>query len=140
MITRLFSGGFSHYAPQMKKRLRWLYKPTLGYSWQVDETYVKVKRKGCYLYRAIDKRGNTIDFYLSRTRHAKAAKRFLGKALKSLKPWARPSTIHTDKSAAYISAISGLVKEEKCPPDTSHRSFNYLNNRVESDHGRNPSC
>jgi len=71
----------------------------------------------CYLYRAIDKNGNTIDFYLSRTRNAKAAKRFLGKALKSLKPWAHPRTINTDKAPSYISAIAELSKEGKCPLD-----------------------
>ena len=133
--TTLFR-WIQHYGPELEKRLRWYYKPTLGYSWQVDETYVKVKGKWCYLYRAIDKRGNTIDFYLSRTRNAKAAKRFLGKALKSLKPWARPNTINTDKAAAYISAISELAKEGKCPPDVFHRSVKYLNNRIESDHGK----
>src|SRR3546814_16349374 len=49
-------------------------------SWRLDETYVKVRGKWTYLYRAVDKRGDTIDFYLSPTRSAKAAKRFLGKA------------------------------------------------------------
>lgn len=82
--TTLFR-WIQHYAPEMEKRLRCFYKPTLGFSWQVDETYVKVKGKWCYLYRAIDKHGKTIDFYLSRTRNAKVAKRFLGKALKSLR-------------------------------------------------------
>ena len=43
-----------HYAPEMEKRLRWYWKPTMGYSWRVDETYVKVKGKWTYLYRAID--------------------------------------------------------------------------------------
>jgi len=119
-----------HYAPEMEKRLRWYYKPTLGCSWQVDETYVKVKGQWCYLYRAIDKRGHTIDFYLSRTRNAKAAKRFLGKAFASLKPWARPKTINTDKAAAYRSAISELAKEGKCSADIFHRSVKYLNNRI----------
>jgi transposase-like protein len=49
-------------------------KPGLGYSWRVDETYVKVKGKWAYLYRTIDKRRCTIDFYLSSTRNAYAAK------------------------------------------------------------------
>ena len=57
----------------------------MGYSWRVDETYIKVKVKWTYLYRAIDKRGDTIDFYLSSTRNTKAAKRLLGKALKGMK-------------------------------------------------------
>lgn len=53
-----------HYAPEMEKRLRWHARFGTGLSWQVDETYIKVKGKWTYLYRAIDKRGNTIDFYL----------------------------------------------------------------------------
>src|SRR3546814_7821513 len=47
-----------------------------------------------YLYRAVDKRGDTIDFYLSPTRSAKAAKRFLGKALRGLKHWEKPVTLN----------------------------------------------
>ena len=133
--TTLFR-WIQRYAPEIEKRLRWYYKPTLGYSWQVDETYVKVKGQWCYLYRAIDKQGNTVDFYLSKTRNAKAAKRFLGKALKSIKSWAHPHTINTDKAAPYISAISDLKQIGKCPPDTEHRSVKYLNNRIESDHGK----
>jgi transposase, IS6 family len=62
------------YAPELEKRLRWYWKrPSMWRSWRVDETYVKVKGKGVYLYRAVDKRGDTIDFYLSPTRNAKAA-------------------------------------------------------------------
>jgi transposase-like protein len=48
-------------------------------NWRVDETYFKVRGRWTYLYRAVDKFGNTIDFYLSPTRNTKAAKRFLGK-------------------------------------------------------------
>ena len=62
----------------------------MGYSWRMDETYVKIKGEWTYLYRALDKKGHTIDFYLSATRNTQAAKRFLGKALKSMKPWAHP--------------------------------------------------
>src|SRR3546814_1612028 len=61
----------------------------------LDETYVKVRGKWTYLYRAVDKRGDTIDFYLSPTRSAKAAKRFLGKALRGLKHWEKPATLNT---------------------------------------------
>lgn len=51
-----------------------------------------------YLYRAVDKNGATIDFYLSATRNAKAAKRYLGKALNGLKDWEKPVAINTDKA------------------------------------------
>src|SRR3546814_7146498 len=73
------------YAPEMEKRLRWFWRRGFDPSWRLDETYVEVRGKWTYLYRAVDKRGDTIDFYLSPTRSAKAAKRFLGKALRGLK-------------------------------------------------------
>ena len=99
-----------HYAPEIEKRLRWCWKPTMGYSWRVDEPYVKVKGKWTYLYRAIDKKGDTIDFYLSSTGNTKAAKRFLGKALKGMKSSAHPQTINTDKSPTYGPAIAQLKR------------------------------
>ncbi|CDZ76649.1 Transposase IS66 family protein [Legionella massiliensis] len=53
-----------HYAPELKKRLEW-YKKRYSNRWHLDETYIRVKGEWKYLYRAIDERGNTIDFYLS---------------------------------------------------------------------------
>ena len=73
------------YAPEIEKRLRCHWRRSQSMSWRVDETYVKVRGKWTYLYRAVDKFGNTIDFYLSPTRNSKAAKRFLDKALNGLK-------------------------------------------------------
>ena len=67
--------------------VRWYYQPRLGESWKVYETYVKVKGKWKYLYRAITKSGKTLDFYLSSTRKTKAAKRFLGKMLHRMKDY-----------------------------------------------------
>ena len=75
------------FAPEMEKRLRWQWRRPQSVSWRIDETYIKVRGKWAYLYRALDKLGNTIDFYLSATRNTKAAKRFLGKALSGLKAW-----------------------------------------------------
>lgn len=120
-----------HDAPEIERRLRWHYKAGIARSWRVDVTYVKVKGKWAYLYRAVDKRGKTIDFYLSSTRSAKVAKRFLSKALKSIKPWAHPKTINTDKAPAFGSAIEELKIEEKCPKYTLHRQVKYLNNIVD---------
>src|SRR3546814_8232488 len=51
----------------MEKRLRWFWRRGFDPSWRLDETYVKVRGKWTYLYRAVDKRGDTIDFYLSPT-------------------------------------------------------------------------
>ena len=83
----------------------------MGWSWRVDETYIKVKGKWFYLYRTVDKRGHTIDFYLSPTRNIKAAKKFLGKALKKQKAWGVPSSINTDKNLMNSAAIKELKKE-----------------------------
>src|SRR5271170_927538 len=68
------------YGPQLEQRLRQHLKPT-NKSWRVDETYVRVKGRWCYLYRAIDSKGATIDFLLSTFRDADAAKRLFRKAL-----------------------------------------------------------
>lgn len=101
-----------------------------------DETYVKVRGKWTYLYRAVDKRGDTIDFYLSPTRSAKAAKRFLGKALRGLKHWEKPATLNTDKAPSYGAAITELKREGKLDRETAHRQVKYLNNVIEADHGK----
>src|SRR5204863_1152886 len=68
------------YGPELEQRLRRHLKPT-NKSWRVDETYIRVKGRWCYLYRAIDSTGATIDFLLSALRDAAAAKRLFRKAL-----------------------------------------------------------
>lgn len=124
------------YAPIIEKRLRWHRRFSQSLRWQVDETYVKVKGQWKYLYRAIDSQGHTLDFYLSHTRGARAAKRFLVKALKRLKAWQRPCVINTDKAPSYGIAIKQLKHEGLCSPDFEHRQVKYLNNLIESDHGK----
>src|SRR6516165_8951813 len=124
------------YAPEIEKRLRWHWRRPRSGSWRVDETYVKVRGKWSYLYRAVDKLGNTIDFYLSPTRNTAAAKRFLAKALKGLKDWEQPEVINTDKAPTYAAALAELKAEGKCPQATQHRQVKYLNNIVEPDHGK----
>jgi len=117
-----------YYAPKILDNLKWYWKPSLGLSWRVDETYVKVKGKWVYLYRAVDKTGNTIDFYLSRTRNTKAAKRFLGKALKSIPNYSHPSSINTDKNPAYGKAIKELKTNDQCSEDLEHRQVGSVAN------------
>ena len=73
------------YAPEIDRRLRPHLKPT-NKSWRVDETYIRVKGKWTYLYRAVDSAGASIDFLLSARRDAAAAKRFFQKALRSSEP------------------------------------------------------
>jgi transposase-like protein len=124
------------YAPEIEKRLRWYYRPRLGESWKVDETYIKVKGKWKYLYRAITKSGDTLDFYLSSTRNAKAAKRFLGKVLRRMKEYEKPDKINTDQAPSYGHAIRELKKEGLLADQVVHRKVKYLNNRIEADHGK----
>ena len=110
-----------HFAPEMEKRLRWQWRRPQSRSWRIDETYVKVRGKWAYLYRALDKLGNTIDFYLSATRNTKAAKRFLGKSLRGMKDWELPEVLNTDKASTYAAAIAEFKAEGKCPNETRHR-------------------
>ncbi|TQV83318.1 IS6 family transposase [Denitrobaculum tricleocarpae] len=124
------------FAPEIEKRLRWQWCRPVSGSWRVDETYVKVRSKWVYLYRAMDKFGNTIDFYLSATRNNKAAKRFLAKALRALKDWAKLHTINTDKAPTFGAANSELKADRKCPKETKHRQVKYLNNIVEAGHSK----
>jgi IS6 family transposase len=124
------------YAPEIEKRLRWQWRRPRSTSWRIDETYVKVRGKWAYLYRALDKYGNTIDFYLSPTRNTSAAKRFLAKALAGLKEWEKPKIINTDKAPTYAAALVELKNDSVCPEDTLHRQVKYLNNVVEADHGK----
>jgi transposase-like protein len=109
------------YAPELEKRALW-YQNRLSFSWREDETYIKVRGKWKYLFRAIDKAGRTLDFYLSATRNAKAAKRFLAKALKRSKH-DRPGKINTDKNPAYGEAIRELKKEGLLAADCHHRQM-----------------
>jgi transposase-like protein len=72
------------YASEIEKRLRWAWRRPTG-RWHVDETYIKVRGRWVYLYRAVDEQSQTVDFYLSQTRNTKAARRFFSEALNGLK-------------------------------------------------------
>ena len=94
---------------------------------------MKVGGKWSYLYRALDKLDDTIDFYLSPTRNMAAATHFLATAHRGLKDWEQAQGINTDKAPAYAAALADLKAEGRCPRDTQHRQVIYLNNIVESD-------
>ncbi|MGH9350921.1 MAG: IS6 family transposase, partial [Terriglobia bacterium] len=91
-------------APELEERIGPHLKPT-NKSWRVDETYVRVKSRYFYLYRAIDSTGATIDFFLSPLRSADAAKALLAKALADPAP-PQPRGINTDQAPCYPAAIS----------------------------------
>ncbi|MEL6221971.1 MAG: IS6 family transposase [Cyanobacteria bacterium J06627_8] len=122
------------YGPELDKRCRPHRRPTND-SWKVDETYAKVKGKWNYLYRAVDSIGQTLDFMLSAKRNAKAAKRFLKKALKA-RYTSTPRVINVDKNAAYPTATDALKTEKSLPEEAELRPVKYLNNMIEQDHRR----
>ena len=93
------------YAPELEQRLRRYLKPT-NKSWRVEETYVRVQGRWCYLYRAIDSAGATIDFLLSALRDADAAKRL------SDRSHPQPRVINTDLAPIYGSAIPDIKRKE----------------------------
>ena len=120
------------YAPELQRCLRRHLKPTND-SWRMDETYVRVKGKWRYLYRAVDSSGATLDFLLSAKQDAVAAKRFLVKALGGANHPA-PRVINTDGHAAYPPAVAQLKAEGNLAEDCRHRPVPYLNNVLERDH------
>jgi transposase, IS6 family len=145
------------YAPELEKRCRPHLK-ACNDSWKVDETYIKVRKVWMYLYRAVDSRGNTLEFLLSLTRDAEAAKLFFLKALSSsarsishacpvaelmTQPTALtdttlitspPRVINVDKNAAYPKAITELKAAGVLPQHVELRQVKYLNNLIEQDH------
>jgi len=120
------------YAPELDKRIRPHLRSTND-SWRVDETYIKVKGRWKYLYRAVDSLGNTLDFLLSARRDATAAERFLRKVLNASHTQL-PRVINVDKNAAYPPAVDDIKADEQLPKTTELRQVKYLNNRVEQDH------
>lgn len=116
------------YSPKLEKQFRKKKSP-VGSSWRMDETYLKVKGKGYYLYRAVDKEGQTIDFLFTQQRDTKAAKRFLKKAIRAS---GTPEKITIDGSSANNAAIEEINQEIETPINI--RQIKYLNNIVEQDH------
>jgi transposase, IS6 family len=121
------------YAPEVEKRVR-RYQGHRSGSWRVDETYVRVGGKWKYLFRAVDKHGQLIDFMLSDRRNTRAAYRFLRKAVRTMRDYP-PASITTDKLASYPEASRRLKREGHLAHHVEHRTSKYLNNIIEADHG-----
>ena len=120
------------YGPEVDQRCRRHLKPT-NKSWRLDETYIKVKGRDRFLYRAVDSTGQTIDFLLTDRRDAAAAKRFFRRALENLGNSA-PRVINVDKNPAYPRAVEELKADGTISRRCRLRQCKYLNNIVEQDH------
>lgn len=129
--TTVFRWG-QEYSPEIDKRFRPHLRLTND-SWRVDETYILIKGKQKYLYRAVDSQGNTLDFLLTAKRDALAAKPFFRKTLKALHTQT-PRVITVDKNPAYPKALKELKASKKLPQIVKWRQIKYLNNIVEQDH------
>jgi transposase-like protein len=116
------------YAPEFERQFRRRQCP-VGRSWRMDETYVKIKGKWAYLYRAVDKDGHTIDFLLTPTRDRDAAEAFLRKAIRTQ---GLPEKITIDQSGSNTAAIQHYNRTYKTT--IALRQCKYLNNIIEQDH------
>jgi putative transposase len=127
-----------HYAPLLETEFKNKYKLKVGSRWRMDETYIKVKGKWCYLYRAVDKEGDTIDFMLSKNRDKAAAKAFFSKAIGSS---GLPDVVTIDKSGANNAGLNAINLQlimfwllRSSLMQITIRQIKYLNNIVEQDH------
>lgn len=126
------------YSPQLENKFRKNYKTKTDSSWRMDETYLKIKGRDIYLYRAVDKFGKTIDFMVSEKRDKDAVLSFF---CKSIGENGLPEKVTMDKSGANksgIDAINLFLFSLFCSVKTlfqiTVRQIKYLNNILEQDH------
>ena len=113
--------------PALAEDLRRRRRGTVGRSWYVDETYLKVHGRWCYLYRAIDRNGNLVDVLFSEHRDMAAAQAFFRSA--QAVTGVTPDRVTTDGHDSYPRAIRTELGKR-----VRHRCSRYLNNRLEQDH------
>jgi transposase-like protein len=126
-----------HYSPLLLEQFNRRKRP-VSRKWHIDETYIKVRGRWMYLYRAIDSSGDTIEFWFSERRNPAAAKRFL---LKALKRHGRSERIVIDGSQTNGEAILSCDTADRLQDRSQGalkpiciRQSAYLNNRIEQDH------
>jgi putative transposase len=126
------------YSPQLESEFRKNYKNKTNSSWRMDETYLKIKGKDIYLYRAVDKFGKTIDFMVSEKRDKEAALSFFNKAIGEN---GLPEKVTMDKSGANKAGIDAInlflfsmFYMAKTIFQITVRQIKYLNNILEQDH------
>src|SRR6202034_1861924 len=113
--------------PTLAEHLRRRRRGRVGSRWYIDETYIRVRGRWRYLYRAIDRDGALVDVRLSEHRELAAARSFFrsAKAVTGV----TPDRVTTDGHDAYPRAIRTELGKQ-----VRHRTSRYLNNRLEQDH------
>jgi transposase-like protein len=119
------------YVPEFERRWN-RFAVEAGRSWRVDETYVKIKGRWTYLYRAVDSEGKTVDFLLRAKRDVAAAKAFFWRAFKT--QGGLPRAITLDGYQASHRAAREFLGEHRRGKRTNLRSSKYLNNLIEQDY------
>jgi transposase-like protein len=114
-------------APLLSEMLRKHRRGKIGRSWYVDETFLKVKGRLVYLYRAIDRAGNLVDVLLSEKRDKAAAETFFRSA--RTVNGRIPERVMSDGHNAYPGTIKVTLGAA-----VHHRTSRYLNNHLEQDH------
>ena len=122
------------FVPAFEKKWKNYARP-VGSSWRVDETSIKVKGQWRYLYRAVDREGQTVDFLPSKNRDKAAAVRFFKKAIGNNEA---SEKITLDGSQASHQAVAELKAEGVLSAQTLVRTNKYLNNMIEQDHRKAP--
>ena len=120
------------FVPEFEKRWN-RFSRSVGSSWRVDETYVNIKGTWQYLYRAVDKQGRPVDFYLSKTRGIAAAQHFFRKAV-ATHAGRFPKKVTLDGHVPSHRALRLVRRENVNWKYVKVRSCKYLNNIVEQDH------
>ena len=118
------------FSPEIEKNMH-KRKRQVCSSWRMDETYIKVGGKYRYLYRAVDKFGNTVDFLLTKRRMLGSVQLFLRKAIRNN---GKPRVVNIDKSGANKSGIRTINRDLLTVRKIRIRQCKYLNNIVEQDH------
>ena len=128
-----------HFSPKLLERFNRRKRAVTG-KWHVDDTYIKVRGRWMYLYRAIDSVGDTVEFFFSKSRDLPAAKRFFKRALERHD---RPDRVVIDGSQTNREAIRSCDTTNRLKARAGSRtkririrSSKYLNNRIEQDHRR----
>ena len=120
------------FGPEIARRA-YRHRSWRGLSWHVDETYVRVGGRWCYLWRAVDQRGQLVDFRLTARRNINAARAFLRQARETARLY-QPLSITTDKAASYARIIAELNRGRGPDDRIQHITRRRHNNIIESDH------